>query len=53
MQLMQNEDIKQIIQSLNTLEGMNGIFLHLDEIQNFNKKQQQRCLNTLKLGRLP
>ena len=32
------EDIKQIIQSLNTLEGMNGIFLYLDEIQNFNKK---------------
>ena len=35
------EDIKQIIQSLNTLEGMNGIVLYLDEIQNFNKKQQQ------------
>ena len=44
------EDIKQIIQSLNTLEGMNGIFLYLDEIQNFNKKQQQTLLKYIETG---
>ena len=36
------EDIKQIIQSLHTLEGMNGIFLYLDEIQNFIKNNNKR-----------
>ena len=44
------EDIKQIISSLNTLEGMNGIFLYLDEIQNFNKKQQQTLLKYIETG---
>ena len=46
------EDIKQIIQSLNTLEGMNGIFLYLDEIQNFNKKQHQTLLNYIETGQI-
>lgn len=46
------EDIKQIIQSLNTLEGMNGIFLYLDEIQNFNKKQQQILLKYIETGQI-
>ena len=46
------EDIKQIIQSLNTLEGMNGIFLYLDEIQNFNKKQQQTLLKYIETGQI-
>lgn len=46
------EDIKQIINSLNTLEGMNGIFLYLDEIQNFNKKQQQTLLKYIETGQI-
>lgn len=46
------EDIKQIISSLNTLEGMNGIFLYLDEIQNFNKKQQQTLLKYIETGQI-
>ncbi len=37
-------DIKEIIASLNSLEGENGILLYLDEIQYFNKKQQQTLL---------
>lgn len=46
------EDIKQVISSLNTLEGMNGIFLYLDEIQNFNKKQQQTLLKYIETGQI-
>lgn len=46
------EDIKQIIQSLNTIEGMNGVFLYLDEIQNFNKKQQQTLLKYIETGQI-
>lgn len=38
-------DIKEVVSELNTFSGMNGILLYLDEIQYFNKKQQQVCLN--------
>lgn len=34
-------DIKEIVSELNTFQGLNGILLYLDEIQYFNKKQQQ------------
>ncbi len=34
-------DIREVIASTNTLEGINGVLLYLDEIQYFNKKQQQ------------
>ena len=37
-------DIKEIVSSLNTFEGMNGVLLYLDEIQYLNKKQQQTLL---------
>lgn len=43
-------DIKEIIQSLNTLEATNGILLYLDEIQHFNKKQQQTILKYIETG---
>ena len=43
-------DIKEIISSVNTLSGMNGILLYLDEIQYFNKKQQQSLLETVEDG---
>ncbi|HAX73933.1 MAG TPA: AAA family ATPase [Firmicutes bacterium] len=46
------QDIKDIISQLNTLEGMNGIFLYLDEIQNFNKKQQQTLLKYIENGQI-
>ena len=34
-------DIKAVVEELDTLAGMNGILLYLDEIQYFNKRQQQ------------
>ena len=38
-------DIKSIVSGLDTFEGINGILLYLDEIQYFNKKQQQTLLD--------
>lgn len=43
-------DIKQIVSELDTFSGMNGILLYLDEIQYFNKKQQQTLLEYLENG---
>lgn len=43
-------DIKEIVAELNTFGGMNGILLYLDEIQYFNKKQQQTLLEYLENG---
>ena len=43
-------DIKEIVAGLNTFEGLNGILLYLDEIQYFNKKQQQTLLEYIENG---
>ena len=43
-------DIKAIVGELDTFSGMNGILLYLDEIQYFNKKQQQTLLEFLENG---
>ena len=43
-------DIKDIIDDLSGFEGMNGVLLYLDEIQNFNKKQQQSLLQFIEDG---
>lgn len=43
-------DIKEIVSELNTFSGMNGILLYLDEIQYFNKKQQQVLLEYIENG---
>jgi len=43
-------DIKDVISQINTLEASNGILLYLDEIQNFNKKQQQTVLKYIENG---
>jgi len=45
-------DIKDVINNLNTLEATNGILLYLDEIQNFNKKQQQTILKYIETGEI-
>lgn len=45
-------DIKEIISSLNTFDGMNGVVLYLDEIQYLNKKQQQTLLEFLENGQI-
>ena len=43
-------DIKEIVSSLNTFEGLNGVLLYLDEIQYLNKKQQQTLLEYIENG---
>lgn len=43
-------DIREVIASTNTLEGINGVLLYLDEIQYFNKKQQQTLLEFIENG---
>ncbi len=43
-------DIREVISSLNTIDGMNGVVLYLDEIQYLNKKQQQTLLEFLENG---
>lgn len=44
------QDIKDIVAQLDTFSGMNGILLYLDEIQYFNKKQQQTLLEFIENG---
>ncbi len=43
-------DIKEIVGELGTLAAPNGILLYLDEIQYFNKKQQQSLLEYIENG---
>ena len=43
-------DIKDIVSQINTFSGINGILLYLDEIQYFNKKQQQTLLEYIENG---
>ena len=43
-------DIKDIAAEVDTFSGVNGILLYLDEIQYFNKKQQQTLLEFIENG---
>ena len=43
-------DIKEIIGSIGTIDAAGGILLYLDEIQYFNKKQQQILLSYIETG---
>ena len=45
-------DIKSIIQELDTLLAPGGVLLYLDEIQYFNKKQQQSLLDFIESGKI-
>lgn len=45
-------DIKKIIDELGNLMSINGVLLYLDEIQNFNKKQQQSLLEYTENGQI-
>lgn len=45
-------DIKNIINEIDNLMNSNGILLYLDEIQNFNKKQQQSLLEFMENGKI-
>ena len=43
-------DIKEVVAQLDTFSGINGILLYIDEIQYFNKKQQQTLLEYIEDG---
>lgn len=43
-------DIKEAVSKTGTFEGLNGVLLYLDEIQYFNKKQQQTLLECMENG---
>lgn len=45
-------DIRAIIDDLDKLAAQNGALLYLDEIQNFNKKQQQSLLEYIENGKI-
>ena len=45
-------DIKQIVAQLDTFMAPNGVLLYLDEIQSFNKKQQQSLLEHIENGKI-
>lgn len=45
-------DIREVVSELNTFSGFGGILLYLDEIQYFNKKQQQTLLEFIEDGRI-
>lgn len=45
-------DIKEIVSQLDTLLAPNGVLLYLDEIQSFNKKQQQSLLEYIENGKI-
>ena len=45
-------DIKDVIADVGTMLAPNGILLYLDEIQYFNKKQQQSLLEVIESGQV-
>ena len=45
-------DVKEVIEKTNSLFNTEGILLYLDEIQYFNKKQQQSLLEFIEDGRI-
>ncbi len=45
-------DIKNIVAELDTFMAPNGVLLYLDEIQSFNKKQQQSLLEHIENGKI-
>lgn len=45
-------DIKAMLAEAESMLGADGVILYLDEIQNFNKKQQQSLLECIENGRV-
>lgn len=45
-------DIREITSQLDTFMAPNGVLLYLDEIQSFNKKQQQSLLEYIENGKI-
>lgn len=46
------KDIEDITKNLDNLYGYNGVVLYLDEILNFNKRQQQSLLSYIENGQI-
>ena len=46
------QDIKNIVAEIDTFTAPNGILLYLDEIQYFNKRQQQSLLEHIENGKI-
>ena len=46
------QDIKDIVSEIDTFSAPNGILLYLDEIQYFNKRQQQSLLEFIENGKI-
>jgi putative ATPase len=46
------QDVKNIIADVDTMLAPNGVLLYLDEIQYFNKKQQQSLLEFMEHGKI-
>ena len=46
------QDVKNVIGDVGTMMAPNGVLLYLDEIQYFNKKQQQSLLEFLETGKI-
>ena len=47
-----SNDIKEIVSQLGTFMAPNGVLLYLDEIQYFNKRQQQSLLEYIENGKI-
>ena len=45
-------DIKEVVSQLDTFLAPNGVLLYLDEIQSFNKRQQQSLLEYIENGQI-
>ena len=45
-------DVREVCRESNSISNPNGIILYLDEIQNFNKKQQQSLLEYTENGKI-
>jgi putative ATPase len=46
------QDVKDILADVDTMMAPNGVLLYLDEIQYFNKKQQQSLLEFMENGKI-
>lgn len=46
------EDVKRVISKIGTMEAQSGLILYIDEIQSFNKKQQQSILEFIENGEI-
>lgn len=45
-------DVREVMEQVGTLLAPNGVLLYLDEIQYFNKKQQQTLLDYIETGKI-